>query len=540
MSALVGSRVEMLESGSSFTGKVIQENTSLGKLVVLLDSGEVQNFFRRDLSSITVLRESQQELEVSSSGDLANQRESNNRDHWLDSNGNDKRTYSEIVSSHVTTTEKKPSAKNCSPQSEEEMKAIFESVRPEMSVLPRRLEQPETLGKAGGRNCHLLNLHRVEMSQLLVATSAPSSGDCPPLPRYQDYEGLDYYLLPGVTSTAKPRVDAQGDVLGRGPVQGGIRERLWADQDKPPAILTPSRLYIVDRLGSLFEKAIARLQAAERFGLSSEGGLLGRASPLAFLLFATKEDVFMFDVEELGEEGWDAGLRRVLEEPNLLKIIHDCRQLSDCLWHQHNVRLTGVYDTMAGDMVYISTNLLFGLLPRYTRSQAHLVRDYLGVQDEEIAFPRYRRAGLAEEQEAWRQRPLADHLLLLAARGVLYLPALYAFIRAANLQPFHQAVALLNSQVRDADDPDAARLSVESHQVPRAVSSVLPDWDQEMGRRKLGQYFLVEGNFVHYNVGNPDPVLIYSKDSMHQVNAGPDTDLPPFKSILDEVENKKI
>jgi len=101
-------------------------------------------------------------------------------------------------------------------------------------------------------------------------------------------------------------------------------------------------------------------------------------------------------------------------------------------------------------------------------------------------------------------------------------------------------VALLNSQVRDADDPDAARLSLESHQVPRAVSSVLPDWDQEMGRRKLGQYFLVEGNFVHYNVGNPDPVLIYSKDSMHQVNAGPDTDLPPFKSILDEVENKKI
>ena len=86
--------------------------------------------------------------------------------------------------------------------------------------------------------------------------------------------------------------------------------------------------------------------------------------------------------------------------------------------------------------------------------------------------------------------------------------------------------------MRDADDPDAARLSVESHQVPRAVSSVLPDWDQvkltrcdhlneprdqEMGRRKLGQYFLVEGNFVHYNVGNPDPVLIYSKDSMHQV-----------------------
>ena len=146
MSALVGSRVEMLESGSSFRGKVIQENTRLGKLVVLLDSGEVQNFFRRDLSSITVLRESR-ELEISSSGDHAHQRENNNQDHWLDSKDNDKRIFSDIASSQITTTKMKPSVNDCSPQGEEEMKAIFESVRPEMSVLPRRLEQPETLGK---------------------------------------------------------------------------------------------------------------------------------------------------------------------------------------------------------------------------------------------------------------------------------------------------------------------------------------------------------------------------------------------------------
>ena len=72
-------------------------------------------------------------------------------------------------------------------------------------------------------------------------------------------------------------------------------------------------------------------------------------------------------------------------------------------------------------------------------------------------------------------------------------------------------------QVRDADDPDAASMVAEAHLVPRAVRSLLPNWDPEVGRRKLSQYFLVEGNFIHYNVGNPDPVLIYSKDSMHQV-----------------------
>ena len=94
----------------------------------------------------------------------------------------------------------------------------------------------------------------------------------------------------------------------------------------------------------------------------------------------------------------------------------------------------GVFDTMAGDMVYISNNLLFGLLPRYTRSQSHLIRDYLGVEDDQIAFPRYRRAKLAEEQEVWRTRPLAQNLQLLAARGVLnifleyfYYPWLYFY-----------------------------------------------------------------------------------------------------------------
>ena len=56
MSSLVGYQIEMVEAGSSFAGKVIQENASLGKLVVLLDTGEMQNFFRRDLTSITVLK----------------------------------------------------------------------------------------------------------------------------------------------------------------------------------------------------------------------------------------------------------------------------------------------------------------------------------------------------------------------------------------------------------------------------------------------------------------------------------------------------
>ena len=358
------------------------------------------------------------------------------------------------------------------------------------------------------------------------------SGSPGPVPRYLDEQGLEHRQLPAVASTSRPRLDANGHILGRGVMQGSIRERVWRDQDTPPQIVTPSRLYLVEEVGEVFEEAVARARAAPLLGLAAEGELLGRGEPLAWLLLATNEDVFMFDVQALGEQGWRFGLRTILQDAAQVKVAHDCRALSDCLWHQHEVRLAGVWDTMAADMVFVTATVQFGLLPRYTRSQAHLLRDYLGVDDLHLAFPRYRRAHLSADLARWRERPLPEHLLLIAAREVLYLPCLHALVRAATLQPFHRAVALLNSGVRDRDAPDAAAAAGEAHQVPAAVLAELPTWDSEAGARRLDKIFLVDGDFVHNNVGNPDPVLIFSKDSMHQAMVGEPADMEPFASTL--------
>ena len=40
--------------------------------------------------------------------------------------------------------------------------------------------------------------------------------------------------------------------------------------------------------------------------------------------------------------------------------------------------------------------------------------------------------------------------------------------------------------MRDADDPDAASMVAEAQLVPRALRSLLPNSDPEVGRRKLG------------------------------------------------------
>ena len=144
MSTLVGSRVEMVEAESSFTGRVIQENASLGKLVVLLDSGELQNFFRRDLTSITVLKESR-EVKMSDCFEQSSQVGKKMQDSWPRTKVEEVRSVDvrnqSVLSPRVSFADKQ------TVRSEEEMKEIFASVRPELPVLPSRIERPETLGK---------------------------------------------------------------------------------------------------------------------------------------------------------------------------------------------------------------------------------------------------------------------------------------------------------------------------------------------------------------------------------------------------------
>ena len=149
MSSLVGCQIEMVEAGSSFAGKVIQENANLGKLVVLLDTGELQNFFRRDLTSITVLKiKTRPESKMSGCGGqpLA-QLGRKMQDYLPRSRVDEDRTVDNAKHMPSEPGRRGNYVDERCVRSEEEMKEIFSSVRPERAVLPSRIERPETLGK---------------------------------------------------------------------------------------------------------------------------------------------------------------------------------------------------------------------------------------------------------------------------------------------------------------------------------------------------------------------------------------------------------
>jgi hypothetical protein len=158
MVSLLGCQVNLRENEETFLGEVIQEDLQLGKLSVMLEEGGLQVFFRRDLSSLTVIDDEQT-----------------------------------MVGEDVGFV-----------SSEAEMKNIFASVKPVPSLAP----DSYGLGSQT-RNPHLRSLQPLAMAQLVG--QAPWQEET--IEEARDAQGWRYFKLPTVVCTAKPRIDANGNVI---------------------------------------------------------------------------------------------------------------------------------------------------------------------------------------------------------------------------------------------------------------------------------------------------------------------------------------
>ena len=363
-------------------------------------------------------------------------------------------------------------------------------------------------------NKHLRNLHRIEMEKLLCG-SPPEATE--PMATFEDVHGLQYYQLPAVNQTSQPRCsNVNNQEVHGGYVEMMIREKLWKKSNEEkiyPTLVTPSKLYVVDKLDNIFSHAISVIVNCSTIGFSCEGKNLGRNGVLSWIVISTEDEVFVFDIIELQQDAFKFGLKTVIQDKNITKVVHDVRFIHDCLLHQYGVKLEKVYDTMIGDVVFCNQNVYRGFLPAYNRSLVSLLRNYLGIEDFHIFYPRYRRTHLNEDSEVWMQRPSSEYLLLGAARNCLYLQSLFKIIRKGNFLAFHQSCAVLKDSIKSKDAPDAVQAYADIEQVPKDVLSVFPNWEQDSNLNKISP---IDGKYIHQNISNQDPLLIFSKDSMHQ------------------------
>ena len=109
------------------------------------------------------------------------------------------------------------------------------------------------------------------------------------------------------------------------------RDVLWSSPSKPPDILTPIDLFYIRKEGSVFEDAVTSLLGSKEIGVSAMladiDRDLARDGVLNLLSVSTPDQVFIFDILAMGPNAFKWGLADIIENPDCLKVTHDCRQL---------------------------------------------------------------------------------------------------------------------------------------------------------------------------------------------------------------------
>ena len=97
------------------------------------------------------------------------------------------------------------------------------------------------------------------------------------------------------------------------------------------------------------------IEHIERFNLVAldcEGVDLGRTGQISIIQLSTPMRSFLFDVHEVAHDHEMVSfLRAVLENPNVIKIIHDCKMDADALFPLLEISLCGVHDTQCWDYI---------------------------------------------------------------------------------------------------------------------------------------------------------------------------------------------
>lgn len=241
---------------------------------------------------------------------------------------------------------------------------------------------------------------------------------------------------------------------------------------------TTLRVYLVDMVDSkLFEESISRLMGAAIVGLVGKEEALGREGVLSLLVLAAEEEVFVFDILLLGMDGFQYGLYAVLHRPDLVKVVHDVRQLSDILHHQFQVTLVNVFDTMAAHLVVANCE---ADTPRQNLDVAPALEDtlrrFLKRFDLEVNSLA---AGSSQDaaKNRWRLRALPKRLLLEAAVSAFLLLPLADVLEQKLLDPVNRTSEALLDEVRSlADCSEAEQAALTPQFNPDSMTVALPLW----------------------------------------------------------------
>ncbi|XP_032107155.1 piRNA biogenesis protein EXD1 isoform X1 [Sapajus apella] len=185
---------------------------------------------------------------------------------------------------------------------------------------------------------------------------------------------------------------------------------------------------VIDQFQQKFGAAMLHIKKQSVLSVAAEGVNVCRHGKLCWLQVATNCRVYLFDIFLLGSRAFNNGLQMILEDKRILKVIHDCRWLSDCLSHQYGILLNNVFDTQVADVLQFSMET-GGYLPNcITTLQESLIK-HLKVAPKYLSFLEERQKLIQENPEVWFIRPVSPSLLkILALEATYLLPLRWALL----------------------------------------------------------------------------------------------------------------
>lgn len=118
----------------------------------------------------------------------------------------------------------------------------------------------------------------------------------------------------------------------------------------PPSVTSPSAPasvptpQLIDQEDQV-DAACKRFRRCKLLAVDCEGSNLGREGTLTLVQVASESDVMLFDILNLRSAAFSLGLRRLLEDSSVIKVMHDCRRDVDALQQLFGVHVNNVFDT---------------------------------------------------------------------------------------------------------------------------------------------------------------------------------------------------
>lgn len=228
---------------------------------------------------------------------------------------------------------------------------------------------------------------------------------------------------------------------------------------------------VIDCFQEKFGPAVLHLKQQDVISVVGEGVNLCPHGKLSWLQIATKSHVFLFDIFLLGPQAFRNGLQAVLEDKNILKVMHDCRWISDCLFHQYSVLLDNVFDTQVADVLQFSV-ATGGFFPHRTCTLQECLMQHLRIPSKWKTLMKCKQQMALENPDTWFLRPLPASLLQVLALKAMCLLLLHSSLMDNFMADLTAVVhAYLNtSQNRSEDhlgsmEPNCTELPKELRQL---------------------------------------------------------------------------